>query len=59
MSEDKAEAGTRTLWLKRAAWIDFSASEWIALRDLFRKACESPDLQRWIVELQQEYGEQG
>ena len=59
MSEDKAEAGTRTLWLKRAAWSDFSASEWIALRDLFRKAWESPDRQRWIVELQQEYGEQG
>jgi hypothetical protein len=59
MSKDTAQAGTRTLWLKRAAWIDFSASEWIALRDLFRQAWESPDLQRWLVELQQEYGEQG
>jgi len=59
MSKDKAQAGTRTLWLKRDACINFSASEWIALRDLFRQAWESPDLQRWIVELQQEYGEQG
>lgn len=59
MSKDKAQVGTRTLWLKRNAWIDFSAGEWIALRDLFRQAWASPDLQRWIVELRQEYGEQG
>lgn len=59
MSKDKAQVGTRTLWLKRNAWVDFSAGEWIALRDLFLQAWASPDLQRWIVELQQEYGEQG
>ncbi|MGH9410051.1 MAG: hypothetical protein ACRD1V_11420 [Vicinamibacterales bacterium] len=59
MSKDNSQPGTRTLSLKRDACIDFSASEWIALRDLFRQAWESPHLERWIVELQQEYGEQG
>jgi hypothetical protein len=59
MSKDAAQVGTRPLWLTRNTWVDFSASAWIALRDLFRQAWESPDLQRWIVELQREYGEQG
>jgi len=49
-----------TLWLKQnEVGIDFSESEWNALRDLFRQASESPDLQRWLQELRQEYGEQG
>jgi len=39
--------------------VDFSTSQWIALHDLFRQAWKSPDLQRWIVELQQEYGGEG
>lgn len=49
-----------TLWLKQnEVGIDFSESEWDALRDLFRQAWENPELQRWLQELRQEYGEQG
>lgn len=49
-----------TLWLKQnEVGIDFSENEWNALRDIFRQAWESPDLQRWLQELRQEYGEQG
>jgi hypothetical protein len=59
MSDNKGEASTRTLLLKRDATVDFAESEWIALRDLFRQAWQSSDLQRWIGELEQEYGEQG
>jgi hypothetical protein len=48
------------LWLKqREVRMDFSESEWNALCDLVQKAWQNPDLQRWMQELQQEYGEQG
>lgn len=55
------EAGnrTRTLWLKRDTAIDVAPSEWAALAALFREAWASPDVQRWLHELAQEYGEQG
>lgn len=54
-----AAATTRTLWFRRDAWVDVSEDEWTTLRDLFRRAWASPDLQRWIAELEQEYGEHG
>lgn len=50
---------TRTLWFRRDACVDFSPSEWTALAALFRQAWASPDVQRWLHELAQEYGEQG
>jgi hypothetical protein len=40
-------------------YFDLSATEWITLRDLFRRAWQSAELQRWLAELQLEYGEQG
>jgi hypothetical protein len=39
--------------------IDFTENEWNALRELFQKAWAIPELQRWMQELQLEYGEQG
>jgi hypothetical protein len=36
-----------------------AATEWTALRDLFRRAWQSPELQRRVQEPQLEYGEQG
>jgi hypothetical protein len=39
---DTAQVGTRTLWLKRNAWIDLSASKWIAFRNLFWQVNASP-----------------
>jgi len=54
------ERTTRTLWLKRQdVRVEFSECEWNELRDLFRQAWQSPDLQRRMHELEQEYGEQG
>jgi hypothetical protein len=50
---------TRTLWLKRDAYIDLSPSEWAASRAVFDRAWNSPDLQRWLHELREEYGEHG
>jgi hypothetical protein len=51
---------TRTLWLtQREVRVDFSEREWTALRDLVRQVCEHPDLQAWLQELQQQYGDQG
>ena len=49
-----------TLWLRQNdVGIDFTESEWKALRELFQKAWAIPELQRWLEELQNEYGEQG
>jgi hypothetical protein len=49
-----------TLWLRQnEVGIDFTESEWSALRELFQQAWAIPELQRWFEELQQEYGEQG
>jgi hypothetical protein len=51
---------TRTLWLKRGeARVEFSMADWQSLRDLLQQAWRSPELQPWIVELDQEYGEHG
>lgn len=53
-------ATSRTLWLKQGeVRVEFSPADWQALRDLLRQAWTSPDLQPWIVELDQEYGEHG
>jgi len=58
-SEGRTTAG-RSLWLKpREVRLDLSAHEWTTLRDLVRQAWKSSDLQRWLLELQQEYGEHG
>jgi len=49
-----------TLWLRQSdVGIEFTEKEWEALRDLFQKAWATPEVQRWLQELQLEYGEQG
>lgn len=54
------ESTTRTLWLEeRTVRVELSEGQWLALRDLFREAWQNPDLQLWLHELRQEYGEQG
>jgi hypothetical protein len=58
-SEEKG-AAKFTLWLRQNdVGIDFIESEWNALRELFQKAWAIPEIQRWLQELQNEYGEQG
>jgi hypothetical protein len=48
-----------TLWLRQNdVGIDFTESEWSALRELFQQAWVIPELQHLFEELQQEYGEQ-
>jgi len=49
-----------TLWLRQSdVGIEFTEKEWEALRELFQKAWAIPEVQRWLQELQFEYGEQG
>jgi hypothetical protein len=49
-----------TLWLRQSdVGIEVNEKEWDALRDLFQKAWAIPEVQRWLQELQLEYGEQG
>ncbi len=58
LSEEKGP--TFTLWLRQNdIGIDFTENEWNALRELFQKAWAISELQRWMQELQLEYGEQG
>jgi hypothetical protein len=53
-------ATTVKLWLKQhEVRLEFSMAEWHTLRDLFRQAWKSPELLRWTLELEQEYGEHG
>ena len=59
MSTDKAQGGSRSVWLKPEARIDFSASEWTALRDLVQRVWQSPDVERWIHELWPSTGNTG
>ena len=56
----KEKGPTFTLWLRQNdIGFDFTENEWSALRELFQKAWAIPELQRWMQELQTEYGEQG
>ena len=49
-----------TLWLRQPqVHVEFSASEWADLRELLRDAWQRPEVQQWVLALQQEYGEQG
>ena len=58
LSEEKGP--TFTLWLRQNdVGINFTENEWSAVRELFQKAWAIPELQRWVQELQLEYGEQG
>jgi hypothetical protein len=60
VSKDQGPTTTRSLWIKqRDVRVHFSEREWDTLRDLIRQTWQSLDLQRWVQELQQEYGEQG
>ena len=53
-------SGARTVAAtRRQLHFSLAATEWTALRDLFRRAWQSPELQRRLQELQLEYGEQG
>jgi len=56
----QGEGPTFTLWLRQNdVGIDFTETEWNALRELFQKAWAIPELQQWMQELKLEYGEQG
>ena len=60
MSVDDEPSGMhRVSSIRRQMFFALSATEWITLRDLFRRAWQSPELQPWLTELQLEYGEQG
>ncbi len=49
-----------TLWLRQnEVGIDLTESELNGLRELFQKAWVIPELQRWLRELHEEYGEHG
>jgi hypothetical protein len=48
------------LWLRlNDVGIEFIESEWNILRELFQKALAIPEIQLWLQELHNEYGEQG
>jgi hypothetical protein len=57
--DDDGSGARRVSPTRRQMYFDVSATEWTALRDLFRRAWQSPELQTWLQELQLEYGEQG
>jgi hypothetical protein len=53
-------SGARTVSAaRRQLRFSVTATEWTALRDLFRRAWQSPELQGRLQVLQLEYGEQG
>ena len=59
VAEQEPRAGTqRVVLLRRELNFAVTASEWAALRDLFRRVWETPELQQRLVELQLEYGYQ-
>ncbi len=50
----------RTLWLRQnEVGIGLTESELNGLGELFQKAWAVPELQQWLRELHEEYGEQG
>lgn len=57
----KEKGGTSINLLLRDQGVnaEFTAKEWDTLRELFRKAWPSPEIQRWLAELRMEYGEHG
>jgi hypothetical protein len=57
--DDDGSGAHRVSPSRRQMYFDLSATEWAALRDLFRRAWQSPELQRGLEELELEYGEQG
>ena len=61
VTPSKEKGATKfTLWLRQNdVGIEFTESEWNALRELFQRAWAIPEIQRWLQELQNEYGEQG
>jgi hypothetical protein len=59
MTLDAGSGARRLFPTRRQMHVDLSANEWIALRDLLRRAWQTPELRHWLSELQQEYGEQG
>ena len=61
MTVSKEKGGTKfSLELRHhGVSVDFTESEWDALRELFQNAWAIPEVQRWIQELELEYGEQG
>jgi hypothetical protein len=61
MTVSKEKGGTRfSLELRQHdVSIDFTESEWDALRELFQRALAIPEIHRWLEELRLEYGEQG
>jgi hypothetical protein len=61
VTPSKEKGATKfTLWLRQNdVGIEFTEGEWNAQRELFQKAWAIPEIQRWLQELQNEYGEQG
>lgn len=61
MAVSKEKSGTKfSLDLRQHdVSINFTETEWDAQRELFQKGLAIPEIQRWLQELQLEYGEQG
>jgi hypothetical protein len=57
--DDDGSGAYRVSPTRRQMHFELSATEWTAMRDLFRRAWQRPELQHWLAELQLEYGEQG
>jgi len=60
MTVEAQPPGVRRVQLRRRRmYLEFSTPEWLAVRDLVRRAWEIPYMQHCLAELQQEYGEHG
>jgi hypothetical protein len=61
MAVSKEKSGTKfSLDLRQHdVSINFTETEWDAQCELFQKGLAIPEIQRWLQELQLEYGDQG
>jgi hypothetical protein len=58
-TKEKGSTSINLLLREQGVNAEFTEKEWDALRELFRKAWPSPEIQRWLAELRMEYGEHG
>ena len=58
-TKEKGGVNINLLLREQGVNAEFTEKEWDALRDLFREAWPSPEIQRWLAELRMEYGEHG
>jgi hypothetical protein len=59
MTVDGRAGMFRVRSVQRQVHFDLSKREWTTLRDLVRRAWQTPGLSHWLSELQQQYGEHG